>query len=193
MTASWLDVWERKGSEETSDLKVLNGYESTSIDPREVAARITRALEITPETRVLEIGCGAGMLAKHLECDYVGIDYARAMVTRHIGLLGNTVARGEARELMFRDGWFDVVFAFSVFQYFPDVGYAREAVAEMTRVARRAVLIGDLPLRSHRAEHLIFRQDQFPGWDLEPGYYNPDRFNCLARRGDAGWPPAAVI
>lgn len=189
MTVSWRNVWERKGAQDTTDLKVLDGFEDTTIDPREVAARITRALEITPDTRVLEIGCGAGMLAQHLECEYVGVDYARTMVTKHARLLGNTVAHGEARQLMFRDGWFDVAFAFSVFHYFPDHLYASEAVAEMMRVARRGIMVGDLPLRSRRTEHLVFAGDHFRGWVCEPGYYNPDRFNCIARRSGSNWPP----
>ena len=175
----WLAVWQRKGSEETTDLVRLDGFEHTTIEPAAVAAGIGAALELRPEDSVLEVGCGAGMLARLLRCRYVGVDYSPAMVDRFSTLHPLPALVGAADELPFRDHCFDKVFAFSVFQYFPDPDYAARALGEMCRVARRAVFVGDLPVRSHSAHHQLYRREQFDGWTITAGFYNPDRFNAL--------------
>lgn len=176
----WFEVWERKGRTATDDLRTLDGFEHTTIDPVAVAQQIVALLNLRPDDRVLEVGCGAGMLARHIPGDYVGVDYSPAMVRRFLDLQPGRVAQVcAARRLPFADRSFDKVFAFSVFQYFPDAAYADAAIAEMRRVARRTLFIGDLPERSHSPDHRLYTRGQFAGWQLSPGFYNPDRFNAL--------------
>ena len=141
----WLDVWERKGRSETSDLQELDGFETTDIDPLEVSRKIVSILEIRKESKVLEVGCGAGMIAQYLNCDYKGIDYSRPLLRKHAQILGNSVLSGEAIRLSFRDKSFDKAFAFSVFHYFPDKEYVHQAICEMKRVAKQAVLSAICP------------------------------------------------
>lgn len=176
----WLEVWERKGRAETTDLRTLDGFEHTTIDPEAVARQIARILGLRPGERVLEVGCGAGMLAQYLPGDYTGVDYSPAMVRKFLELQpGKSAQVSAADRLPFADRSFDKVFAFSVFQYFPDAAYADAAIAEMRRVARQAVFIGDLPERSHSPDHRLYRRERFAGWELSPGFYNPDRFNAF--------------
>ncbi len=178
--SDWLEVWERKGRTDTADLRTLDGFESTTIDPVVVARRITEILDLHPDERVLEVGCGAGMLARHMAGIYTGVDYSPAMIGKFLALQpGKSAEVSEARKLRFADRSFDKVFAFSVFQYFPDAAYAEGAIAEMRRVAKQAVFIGDLPMRSHSADHRLYTQAQFAGWEISPGFYNPDRFNVF--------------
>jgi SAM-dependent methyltransferase len=180
----WLEVWERKGRTETSDLRTLDGFENTTIDAKLVAGEITGLLGLGPGVSVLEVGCGAGMLAEHIPGDYAGVDYSPAMVRKFLELQpGRTAQVSPANRLPFADRAFDKVFAFSVFQYFPDHAYADAAIAEMRRVARLAVFIGDLPERSHSPDHRLYRREQFAGWRLTPGFYNPDRFNAYLALG----------
>jgi len=177
----WHEVWERKGRVGTEDLWLLNGYEATSLDPEEAAKRIIDIMKIKKTDNVLEVGCGAGMLAKHLDCNYVGVDYSKSLVAKHINLLGNSVLHGFADNLMFKDNSFDKVFAYGVFFYFPSKAYALKAVSEIIRVAREAVFIGDLPVKSHRDEHLLFTREEFDGWSLSEGFYYEDRFNAFMK------------
>ncbi|HEY7739388.1 MAG TPA: class I SAM-dependent methyltransferase [Steroidobacteraceae bacterium] len=176
----WLEVWERKGRTETTDLRTLDGFENTTIDPQAVARQIVAILGLGPGVSVLEVGCGAGMLAQYIPGDYTGVDYSPAMVKKFLELQPGRSARvSGADRLPFADRSFDKVFAFSVFQYFPDAAYARAAVSEMKRVAREVVFIGDLPERSHSPDHRLYTREQFAGWQLSPGFYNPDRFNAF--------------
>ena len=49
-------------------------------------------------------------------------------------------------------------------------------------MAKKGVLIGELPIRSHRMEHLLFTPEEFEGWDISDGFYDPyrkDRFNAV--------------
>lgn len=178
----WHEVWERKGRSDSTDLRTLDGFENTTLDAGQVARKIIGILDLQPGDTVLEVGCGAGMLAPHIPGDYTGVDYSPAMVAKFLALQpGRHAEVSEAGALRFADGSFDKVFAFSVFQYFPDEGYALRTIAEMRRVARKSVFIGDLPARSHSADHRLYTREQFAGWEISDGFYTPARFNAFLR------------
>ncbi len=174
----WKEVWERKGNGNTNCLEELDGYEDTVADVKEIARQIVKELDIKETDTVLEVACGAGGLAQYIKCaEYVGIDYSTSLVKRHIKLLNNSVLHGEANNLVFKDKTFDKVFCFGAFHYFPNEEYAKQAIAELKRVAKEAIFIGDLPLTSHREEHLLYEKKDFEGWKIMNGFYNPSRFN----------------
>ncbi len=175
----WKKVWSKKGKLESQDLKLLNGYEKTSINPEKVSKNISKALGINKDTRVLEVGCGAGMIAQFLNCKYVGIDYSASLIEKHRRILNNEVYESEANKLKFKDKSFDCVFAYSVFQYFKDLDYAYSVIEEMKRVSKRSIFIGDLAINSHDTNHLLFKKSMFEKHLITEGYYNSDRFNVL--------------
>lgn len=181
---TWKEIWIRKGMENgaETDLLAYDGYEATKVDMQEVARQITKRLEIQKSDRVLEVGCGAGALAQYLDCDYVGIDYSPSLVQKHIQILNHSVLTGEAADLPFKDNAFDKVICYGVYLYFDSKEYAKRATGELLRVAKKGVLIGELPMRSHRPEHLLFRKEEFEDWDISDGFYDPyrkDRFNAV--------------
>lgn len=183
-TETWKQIWTRKGTAKgvLNDLLAYDGYEATQVNMEEVARQIIRYLEIQKTDKVLEVGCGAGALAQYLDCEYVGIDYSPTLVQRHIELLKNSVLTGEAADLPFKNKVFDKVICYGVYLYFDDKSYAAKATQELLRVAKKGVLIGELPIRSHRAEHLLFDKEDFKGWDISDGFYDPyreDRFNAV--------------
>lgn len=176
----WKRIWERKGELETNDLKDLDGYESTTINPEEAARRIIKILKIKKSDKVLEIGCGAGMIAQYLDCDYVGIDYSVFLVRKHIKILNHSVLFAKANNIPFKDEYFDKIFAYSVFHYFPDQEYAKKVLKEMKRVCKGRIFIGDLLITSHRETHLLFDKNDFYG-EISEGFYNKERFNILIK------------
>lgn len=181
---TWKQIWVRKGKAEGKDLLAFDGYEATQVDMEEVARQITKRLDIQKGDKVLEVGCGAGALAQYLDCDYTGMDYSHTLVKKHIEILNNSVLTGEAADLPFKDHSFDKVICYGVYLYFDNKEYAKKATSELLRVARKSVIIGELPIRSHRKEHLLFTTDEFEGWEISDGFYDPyrnDRFNAIYR------------
>lgn len=176
----WQSIWERKGHSETGNLRELDGFENTDIDEATVAREIISFLQIEENDKVLEIGCGAGMIAQFLYCRYVGIDYSRSLIEKHKKLLNNNdVFHCYANELPFDDRSFDKVFCYSVFHYFPDKEYSLQVIKEMKRVCKKCIFIGDLPMSSHRNDHLLFNPEDFSEWIVSKGLYNQQRFNVL--------------
>jgi len=184
MLEKWKLIWERKGADESNDLCYINGFENTNLDPKAVAAHIAEQLSLTSTDRILDVGCGSGLLAQHLQSDqYFSVDYALSMAQRFKTVIQCPCTVSEANSLAFKDKSFTKVFAFSIFQYFPDQNYAVQAIAELRRIATEAVFIGDLPFRSHSTSHLLFDRKTFKSWEITEGFYNPDRFNALWRVG----------
>lgn len=180
MTIDWKKVWEKKGRIDSIDKKLLNGYEKTNINPKEVSRNIMTLLEIEQKTKVLEVGCGAGMLAEYLDCSYTGVDYSLPLIEKHKKLLNNNVHYAEANNLPFADNQFEVVFAYSIFQYFQTKEYAIQVIKEMFRVSSGKVFIGDLARKSHSEDHMLYPEIDMHalGFKTFKGYYNPDRYNA---------------
>jgi ubiquinone/menaquinone biosynthesis C-methylase UbiE len=90
----------------------------------------------TPE-RVLDVGCGTGLLAARIRRELrpvavVGCDFSQGMLQQAArGDRGLPWVRGNALRLPFRDGSFEVVVSTEAFHWFPDQD---AALAEFFRV-----------------------------------------------------------
>jgi SAM-dependent methyltransferase len=97
------------------------------------------ALDVGPETRLLDVGCGAGLalrLAADRGADVAGLDASEAMLAHaQRRVPGAPLVVGEIEALPYDDATFDVVTGFNSFQY-----AARPAVA--LAEARRVVVPG---------------------------------------------------
>ena len=185
MNTNWKKIWLRKGRENTADLCVLNGHENTNFctSAPQVVEKICAALKIDDHHSVLEVGCGAGMLAQYFNCNYAGVDYSSSLIQKHKDILGNNVCVAEAASLPFKDNSYDCVFSWGVFHYFSDKEYVNKSITEMKRVAKRAIFIGDLPINSFTADHLLFSHKEFEDWEISSSFYERSdgavRFNIL--------------
>jgi pseudaminic acid biosynthesis-associated methylase len=101
-----------------------------------------------PVRRVLEVGCNLGgnlkWIASHLPPqDVYGVDInLKALQELHRGLPGVNALYSPARELPFRDRWFDMVFTMGVLIHQPPETLSI-VMAEIVRCADRLVLCGE--------------------------------------------------
>lgn len=151
--AEWTAHWDAKS--EIRDPVRLNGYcVGGEPIPREqymeaVVKPVLERLELEPHHRVLDVGCGSGLMLGEIEkrvAEAVGTDVSRAMLERYEGRATTHVCA--AHELPFGPESFDRVLMYSVAHYFPDFDYFREVAAKCLAILRRdgILLIGDLPV-----------------------------------------------
>jgi ubiquinone/menaquinone biosynthesis C-methylase UbiE len=145
---------------------------------------LIKLLGIKPDDTVLELGCGAGLVGRHLDqyCHYIGSDRSYAMVKKTIQLNHFSALTISANDIIFKDKSIDHIFAFSVFHYFPSYDYARTAVNEMMRVAKKSVCVSDIPTESHDSNHLLFEENFWQGWQISPGLYPREHKRYTAHR-----------
>jgi SAM-dependent methyltransferase len=120
--------------------------------------RLGQVLQLSPQTRVLDVAAGRGAsaltLAARFGCEVVGLDYSRknvelATLEAASKGLANKVAFycGDAERLPFADSAFDAIICECALCTFPD---KKAAAAEFTRVLRSDGRVGvsDLTRRS---------------------------------------------
>jgi ubiquinone/menaquinone biosynthesis C-methylase UbiE len=174
MTTDWKSVWDRKASTYSGDQFDLSGFENArELDTEVAAGNLCHLMGAKPGDSILEIGCAGGLLGRVLNQNhaYVGSDMSHVMVKKTIELNSFSAVCCGADNIIFKDESFDYVFAFSVFHYFPDFEYARRAISEMKRVARKAICVSDVPVTSHDSSHLIYTVEFFAGWQISGGLY----------------------
>lgn len=114
-------------------------------------AHLRELLALAPGQRVLDIGCGPGILAKEMAADVgptgeiCGIDISESMLALARQRCGPadpvTLRPGRAEAIPFGDEEFDAAVAVQVYEYVPDID---RALAELFRVLRpggRAVIL----------------------------------------------------
>jgi len=108
--------------------------------------------------RVLEAGCGTGLILRTLGASAVGADLSRGMVkkARERGL---TVVQASVEHLPFRNGAFDGACSFKVLAHVPPI---RDALAEIARVVRPG---GHVALEFYNRHSL-----RYLAWRLRPGH-----------------------
>ncbi len=188
--AQWSNIWSelyRMGEQQAVDpaFDVVGWYSTYTARPlpeeqmREWVETTVGDVRALRPRRVLEVGCGSGLLLFRLapECErYVAVDFSSSALEalgRRLegrGLSQVTLQQGSADELSFEPGSFDVVLINSVVQYFPGADYLRRVLERSVEWVRPGgvVFVGDvrsLPLlesfhvsvRSHQAAPFVSR------------------------------------
>lgn len=160
-----------------------------------------------PGARVLEVGCGTGLILGRLARDAAeawGVDLSPGML-RAAKQRGLDVVLGSAAQLPFADGSFDLVCSFKVLAHVPDIRAALAEVARVTRPGGHMVLefynpwslrylakrvAGPQPISDGRTE-----ADVFTRWDSPRAIraHLPDGVTLEAFRGVRVFTPAAFV
>lgn len=187
-TGTWKEIWTQKGAMEGTkeDIRIYDGWEKSTADMRKTAERIKKELNIKPTDRVLEVGCGAGGLAQYMDCEYVGIDFSETLVKRCMEFFQKSAIYSEANDIPFKDNYFDKCFSWGVFLYFPTKEYVKQVISEMKRVTKGGIFIGELPMESHDAKHMLYTKEEFAqyGFEVMRGWSEPYcdiRFNAVKK------------
>ena len=171
---NWDLIWEKKGESSIDNVNELDGYEGTDFDPKLSFENIIETLNIKKTDKVLEIGCGAGLLSQFFnDYNYYGIDYSSSLVQKNIKLFNSKVYNCSANNLMFKDKYFDYCFCIGVFEYFPSKDYMKEVIKEMERVAKNTIYILNIRSKTHTKrnqkhkfngvfQHLVYNKNDHP-------------------------------
>ncbi|TRU26493.1 MAG: amino acid adenylation domain-containing protein [Microcystis aeruginosa Ma_SC_T_19800800_S464] len=168
--SDWQKIYEESYSKtqpETDDLTFnISGWNSSytgqAIPPAEmrewVDQTVSRILGNQPPQRVLEIGCGSGLLlfrvAKNCQ-EYWGADYSAATINNLEHLCGTIEGLGGKVKLLHRtaddftgipQATFDRVVINSVVQYFPSVDYLLQVIAGAVKTIadQGKIFLGDI-------------------------------------------------
>jgi SAM-dependent methyltransferase len=117
-----------------------------------------------PVARILDAGCGVGLLRAPLKralrsADYVGLEFSQYLCRRY-GWRQGSIETLRTRER------FDLVICYDVLQYLSPA-QARRAIANLARVCRGALYFGALTQEDWRDNCDQSRTDRIPG--LRPG------------------------
>jgi SAM-dependent methyltransferase len=125
--------------------------------------------ELLPSGKVLDAGCGTGVVASKLAdrgYEVTGLDPSAGML-EHLRQRDPrvTAVHGSATEMPFESGSFDLVFCVAVMHHIADPEEVHEALAEMVRVTAPGglTLVWDHNPRNPYWKHLMARVPQDDG------------------------------
>ena len=139
----WVSNWTRKAA-----VDFLEYPEEKEHPIRQMIAEITKQTGKT----VLDVGCATCNdygLHKKLGTSYVGLDFTKKFLDRAKKLYPNVEVKfGNALDLPYEDGTFDVVYCKDLLEHLPPDEY-KQATREMWRVARKKVMIAFFKAPTH--------------------------------------------
>ena len=213
----WHRVWHRKGQvplparpadrlralmEVGGHATALGGVSESGL--RDAAARMAAVLAVPPGGSLLDVGCGGGAVPYAMSprpAQIVGVDpSAPSLALARAALPDARFLSGEADALPVPDGAFDGVLSCGVALYFPDLAYARRALAEMVRAMApggRGLLV-DLMDADTRGEREALRRAAHPPGEYDRLYAGLSHLyldrswvtDTLAGLGCRSWPVA---
>jgi len=124
-------------------------------ETRRIVDDLARKLELRPDDRLLDVGCGSGLvmalLSEKTGAKVAGVDFAHSqLVLGRQHFPDQPTATACAEQLPFADGAFSRILCYGVWHYVDDW---RGALDDFLRVLGRPAVfvVGDLPSRRHRS------------------------------------------
>jgi ubiquinone/menaquinone biosynthesis C-methylase UbiE len=132
----WLNIWSSKNLPNRPSLKdmiIANGWNTnfgsySEIHYKKMVKDFCIKMKLKKNFKILELGCGSGAfifcLKKLVQANYYGIDYSQSLVNaaKKIMPTENFIC-SEVNVEHFHNVKFDIIFAHSVLNYFPNYQY----------------------------------------------------------------------
>jgi len=154
---SRLEEFARRPNEQEANQRGL----ITDLESAAIEAHVLKALNLTPELRVLEAGCGTGLLASaiagrvaHVVAGDIAFGFCQRARDKLEGRPGASICQSDARCLPFADNVFDRVLLYSVVLYLNEREF-KAALGEFRRILRPTgwAFVGDV-CNPYRYYHL---------------------------------------
>lgn len=150
----WVEYYQVRGLK-GGDIKEVSGYthdlaQLTERGLKNITKIARTYLNLSPNDRLLDLGCGAGLITNKLVDDVnivVGVDASSGMIENADRKSKFIKVIAMADNLPFPNESFNKIFCHSVFQYFPNYKYATKVIKEMLRTlcSEGKCLIMDIP------------------------------------------------
>ena len=165
MTGTWFFQLQKYFEVHARDLETcddefaLNGYKApdqpsywTEVVKKKLLDDIVTKLELSPKHRVLDVGCGTGMIMRQIAshvAHVIGLDFSVGMlnIARRRLPRNAMLQQANAAGLPFKDETFDRVLCYHVITNFLNDEFTRSVLTQLIRVTRKGgfVLVGNTP------------------------------------------------
>jgi len=173
----WKSVWERVASSDKNDIEVNGGYNQIGEkNAVKLALYLTDKFAIRQEDKVLDYGCGSGIILQKLRCQKYGIDISPSMIERAIK--NNPSGLFAVGDDIIMRGHYNYIICHGTVQYFSNTVYASHIFLEMKRYAD-CVIICDIPDEAKKEQRERYRRER--GMNSYPPhlYYSREFFRNL--------------
>ncbi len=192
---TWADVYTLRAQRFDDPLDICEFYagEERFSDEllTEVSESVAGFLRLQPDDRVLEVGCGCGVLMSRLlerAREFVGVDMSEGVLeVAKTRLPTVQFHQAPATALPFDDNSFDKCYCHLAIHYFGDYAMVRQALREMGRVTKPGarLMIGQVPNAELESEYQAlrrsrtFQREQPVSHDLRWQWFPPSFFTEL--------------
>jgi SAM-dependent methyltransferase len=117
--------------------------------PSQFVEKVVSILGIKPSDSILEMGCGAGAVAKEFDRfispeNYIGVEASRRLVHKHLEYVDHSVLNFNSTDTIFKANYFDFSVCNGMFEYLNSIEELNQVVHELERVSRKAVYYGSI-------------------------------------------------
>ena len=96
---------------------------------------IKKHIEVKPEHKLLDIGCGTGISTNYFKCNSKGIDPCQEMIEQ-----GENLTLGEAEQIPFQDNEFDIILSITAVHHFKDLDKAIEEIKRVSKPEAKIII-----------------------------------------------------
>jgi len=176
--SNWYKIWNKKKLDlleikNLEELIKINGFD-TGVGGYSVQEWLIminsfiKIMNLKSNSDIYEIGCGAGTflysIKQIIDVNCYGIDYSKSLINIAKNLLKDSeFIVSEAKLMPSFQKQFDIIFAHSVFHYFPNENYALEVIKKAYKLLKPGggFCLLDLNDKNHEKESLNMRMNSF--------------------------------